>query len=139
MMPRPRKCRRVCSMPERRQFAPVEGELAEEAVVLTVDEYEAVRLIDKEKLTQEQCAGRMNVSRGTVQLIYDAARAKLAEALVEAKPLRIEGGDYRLCDGTGSHCGSEHCRRHRHGEGCRRNGDEEPCEHRRGHGHGGGR
>lgn len=140
-MPRPRKCRRVCSMPERSQFAPVKGELAEEAVVLTVDEYEAVRLIDREKLTQERCAERMNVSRGTVQLIYDAARAKLAEALVEAKPLRIEGGDYRLCDGTGSHCGGEHCRRHRHGEGCRRNGDEEPgeCSRGYGHGHGGGR
>ncbi|HIT30988.1 MAG TPA: DUF134 domain-containing protein, partial [Candidatus Scatomorpha stercoravium] len=47
-MPRPRKCRRVCAMPERRQFAPVEGEIAGEAVVLTVDEYEAVRLIDME-------------------------------------------------------------------------------------------
>ena len=138
-MPRPRKCRRVCSMPVRSRFAPVEGEQEGEAVVLTVDEYEAVRLIDKEKLTQEQCAERMNVSRGTVQLIYDAARGKLAEALVEARPLSIEGGDYRLCDGTSPHCGGEHCRRHRHGEGCRRHGDEEPGECRRGQGRGGGR
>ena len=129
-MPRPRKCRRVCAMPERRQFAPVEGEIAEEAVVLTVDEYEAVRLIDREKLTQEQAAERMNVSRGTVQQIYDSARGKLAAALVEGRALRIEGGDYRLCDGAGPHCGGEHCRRRRRcegegrcgngGEGCRR-------------------
>ena len=136
-MPRPRKCRRVCSVPERSQFAPVEGELAEEAVVLTVDEYEAVRLIDRERLTQEQCAARMNVSRGVVNKLYGAAGAKLAEALVEGKALRIEGGDYRLCDGTGPYCGGEHCRRHRHGEGCRRHGDGEPGECRRGQGHGG--
>ena len=135
-MPRPRKCRRVCALPERRQFAPVEGETPGEAVILTVDEYEAVRLIDRERLTQEQCAGRMNVSRGTVQQIYDAARGKLAAALVEARPLRIEGGDYRLCDGTGPHCGAEHCRRRRHGEGrrseegggrCRRGGGGGRC------------
>ena len=61
-MPRPRKCRKVCAMPPRSQFAPVEGELAGEAVVLTVDEYEAIRLIDRERLTQEECAGRMKES-----------------------------------------------------------------------------
>lgn len=147
-MPRPRKCRRVCAMPERRQFAPVEGEIAGESVVLTVDEYEAVRLIDMEKLTQEQAAARMNVSRTTVQQIYDAARGKLAAALVEGRPLRIEGGDFRLCDGTGPHCGGEHCRRRAHGEGrcgrdeegggrCRRHGMDEPGERRRGGGRGG--
>lgn len=142
-MPRPRKCRRVCALPERRQFAPVGGEIGE-AVVLTVDEYEAVRLIDMERLTQEQCAGRMDVSRATVQQIYDTARGKLAAALVEGKALRIEGGDYRLCDGTGPNCGGEHCRRHKHGEGgrCRgqgqgrRRGDAEPGECRRGRGRG---
>lgn len=137
-MPRPRKCRRVCAMPERRMFAPVEGADGQGAVVLAVDEYEAVRLIDLERLTQEQCAARMEVARATVQQIYDTARGKLARALVEGLQLRIEGGDYRLCDGAGPHCGEEHCRRRRgegggchgrgeggrrgRGEGCRREG-----------------
>ena len=139
-MPRPRKCRKVCAMPPRSQFAPVEGELAGEAVVLTVDEYEAIRLIDRERLTQEECAGRMNVARTTVQQIYDSARGKLAAALVEGRPLRIEGGEYRLCDGSGPDCGGEYCRRrHREGEGrregCRR-GEGPGC---RGKGRGRGR
>lgn len=139
-MPRPRKCRKVCAMPPRSQFAPVEGELAGEAVVLTVDEYEAIRLIDRERLTQEECAGRMNVARTTVQQIYDSARGKLADALVEGRPLRIEGGEYRLCDGSGPDCGGEYCRRrHREGEGrregCRR-GEGPGC---RGKGRGRGR
>ena len=112
-MPRPRKCRKVCAMPLRSQFAPVEGELAGEAVVLTVDEYEAIRLIDRERLTQEECAGRMNVARTTVQQIYDSARGKLAAALVEGRALRIEGGEYRLCDGSGPDCGGEYCRRYK--------------------------
>ena len=129
-MPRPRKCRKVCAMPPRSQFAPVEGELAGEAVVLTVDEYEAIRLIDRERHTQEECAGRMNVARTTVQQIYDSARGKLAAALVEGRPLRIEGGEYRLCDGSGPDCGGEYCRR-RHGEG---EGRREGC--RRGEGPG---
>ena len=133
-MPRPIKCRRVCAMPEKRMFAPVEGEALPEAVILTVDEYEAVRLIDNEGLTQADCAERMNVARTTAQQIYDSARQKLARALVEGLPLRIEGGEYRLCDGTGPHCGGEHCRRHGEGrgrgEGCHGEG------HGRGHGEG---
>ena len=137
-MPRPRKCRKVCAMPPRSQFAPVEGELAGEAVVLTVDEYEAIRLIDRERLTQEECAGRMNVARTTVQQIYDSARGKLAAALVEGRPHSIEGGEYRLCDGNGPDCGGEYCRRRHRGEGEGRCGNSgEGC--RRGAGMGRGR
>ncbi len=78
---------------------------------MTVDEYEAIRLIDLEGFTQEECAGQMNVARTTVQGIYTGARKKLAESLVNGKVLLIEGGKYRLCDGSGSGCGRG-CRRH---------------------------
>ena len=44
----------------------------------------------------------------TVQRIYENARKKLALALVEGRPLRIGGGDYRLCDGQES-CGHDEC------------------------------
>ena len=68
---------------------------------MTVDEYEAIRLIDLSGLTQEECAGQMNISRTTVQGIYDEARKKLAESLVNGKILMIGGGEYQLCDGRG--------------------------------------
>mgnify|MGYP003371526467 CR=1 FL=1 len=112
-MPRPRKCRKVCQMPGIREFRPVGETSCEDAVVLTVDEYEAIRLIDRQGFSQEECSSYMQVARTTVQLIYNAARKKLADALVEGLPLRIEGGDYRLCDGNEEYCGCGGCRKHR--------------------------
>lgn len=98
-MPRPTKCRRVCHFPPSLEFFPVqEGELRT-PVTLTVDEYETIRLMDLECLSQQECSQWMEVARTTVQRIYESARKKLALALVEGRPLRIAGGDYRLCDG----------------------------------------
>ena len=99
-MPRPRKQRHVCCMPRNNEFVPVrEGGQPADAVVITVDEYEAIRLIDHEGLSQEECSNSMNVARTTVQLIYASARQKIACAIVEGLRLRIEGGDYCLCSG----------------------------------------
>ena len=71
----------------------------ENHVKMTVDEYETIRLIDLEGLTQEACAQQMEVARSTVQGIYIKAREKLAEALVNGKMLLIKGRPYRLCEG----------------------------------------
>jgi len=115
-MPRPRKWRKVCCMPDSNRFGPLDTQTSSvEAIRMTVDEYETIRLIDLERFTQEECAAQMNVARTTVQGIYDNARTKLAESLVNGKMLWIEGGDYQLCDGIGSECTSESCRRHRCG------------------------
>jgi len=111
-MPRPKKCRKVCCLPPVSAFAPA-GEKPPccEAIVITVDEYEAIRLIDGEGLTQEECAGYMKIARTTVQQIYDRARRKIARFLTEGLPLKIEGGDYRLCDGNAQYCGCGRCHR----------------------------
>lgn len=97
-MARPRKCRRVCHFPTSQGFVPTGGELPGPEIHLTVDEYEAIRLIDHEGLSQEECGLRMAVARTTVQQIYAQARKKLADMLVEGRPLRITGGDVLLCD-----------------------------------------
>ena len=78
---------------------------------MTVDEYETIRLIDFEGLNQEECAAQMNVSRTTVQGIYNMARYKVAQVLVEGKQLYIEGGDYALCDGKECCCCQRVCQR----------------------------
>ncbi|MBM4235480.1 MAG: DUF134 domain-containing protein [Firmicutes bacterium] len=117
-MPRPLKWRKVCCLPESNHFGPLDRRTSEDnAVTMTVDEYETIRLIDLEGFNQEECAAQMNVARTTVQGIYINARKKLAESLINGKVLFIEGGEYRLCEGTGSNCYSGGCRRHRHGSG----------------------
>ncbi|BAK99797.1 hypothetical protein OBV_25990 [Oscillibacter valericigenes Sjm18-20] len=114
-MPRPRKWRRVCCLPESSRFGPLDLR-SDETVTMTVDEYETIRLIDLDGFTQEQCAAQMDISRTTVQGIYDSARKKLAQSLVGGIVLIIEGGEYRLCDGQGRGCGGNGCRKRR----CRR-------------------
>ena len=78
-MSRPTKCRRVCRFPETLEFFTM-GETLGEPVILTVDEYETIRLIDKEGLSQEECGTQLGVGRTTVQKIYETARRKIADA-----------------------------------------------------------
>ena len=101
-MARPVKWRKVCCLPDAKCFGPLDRPRdGVERVTMTVDEYEAVRLIDLEGCTQEECANQMDVARSTVQGIYTEARKKIADALVNGKVLLIAGGEYRLCDGQG--------------------------------------
>lgn len=90
-MPRPVRCRRIGMLPVYRSFSPDETRAAEN-VSMTVDEFESIRLLDNEDLTQEECAEKMNISRTTVTAIYDSARKKVADALVNGKRLLITGG-----------------------------------------------
>lgn len=115
-MPRPRKWRNVCCLPESNLFGPlsdIRDLINCRIIIMTVEEYETIRLIDFEGLMQEECADRMNVARTTVQRIYNDARKKLAEALVNGNVLKIEGGDYKLCDNSKQGYGCGRCRRHR--------------------------
>ncbi|HHT37677.1 MAG TPA: DUF134 domain-containing protein [Firmicutes bacterium] len=115
-MARPRKRKRVCRLPFHKHFHPA-GMVRADEVILTVEEYETLRLIDHEGLIQEECAEIMHVARTTVQRLYNSARKKIAEALVEGKIIRIDGGDYRVCDRQSEQhrCRWGHCRRWLHG------------------------
>lgn len=113
-MSRPRKWRKVCCLPESNLFGTLDPKkLDNEVIIMNVEEYETIRLIDLEGMTQEECAEQMNVARTTVQGIYTDARKKLAKSLVNGKMLRIEGGDYKLCEGLEKSCGRGGCQRHR--------------------------
>ncbi len=108
-MPRKVKCRKVCHYPQTLEFLPQNNSAEQEPIILTVDEYEAIRLIDRRGMSQEQCAAFMQIARTTVQRIYETARKKLADFVVEGRPLRIEGGDFRLCNGSSTGCGCVDC------------------------------
>jgi predicted DNA-binding protein (UPF0251 family) len=84
-------------MPESNYFKPRGVPLsALEEIILTVDEFEAIRLADLENLYQEQAAEKMKVSRQTFGRIIDSAHKKVAEALVKGKALKIEGGEVEM-------------------------------------------
>ena len=111
-MPRPRKCRKVCCLPKSNLFGPLSTpDIDNEIIIMTVDEYETIRLIDLEGMIQEECANKMNVARTTVQKIYNDARNKIAKSLVNGNILKIEGGDYKLCDESEPLCGCKRCQK----------------------------
>ena len=109
-MPRPKKCRRICGLPRCSRFGPLDG-VAEGSVALALEELEAIRLLDLLGCTQEECAGQMGVARSTVQQVYDAARRKLALALVEGRELVVAGGSYELCPHAAGCAGRDCARR----------------------------
>jgi predicted DNA-binding protein (UPF0251 family) len=117
-MPRPKKPRFVSGYPAIRAFIPqgipVTGEIR-----LSVEELEAIRLSDFEKLDQETAANLMQVSRQTYGRILSSAREIVGEALITGKALKVDGGDYTVRGGGRK-------RRRRHGGG-RMKGFEQPA------------
>lgn len=107
---RPTKWRKVEFIPNVQYFAPPEihgGVLQEN--VMRIEELEALRLKDLEGMEQEECAKKMEVSRQTFQRILNAARAKIADSLVNGKAIRIEGGNYtrNICPVKCLECGKQ--------------------------------
>ena len=105
-------------MPTNEGFAPI-GKECLYSIQMTLDEYETIRLIDLQGLTQEDCAAQMGIARTTVTGIYERARFKLADTLVNGKHLFIEGGDILLCEYPHDRCKmaeSPHCCRHKNNE-----------------------
>lgn len=94
-MARAKRKRIVRDLPEYVAFLP-DGIPPVGEVVMGVDEFEAVRLLDYEHLSQKECAERMGIARTTVTAIYESARAKVADSLVNGRRLVIAGGSIRL-------------------------------------------
>ncbi len=96
-MARPCKCRNIANLPGVTYFKPRGIPMTElDEVIITLDEIEAVRLADLDGLYQEEAADRMKISRQTFGNIIHAAHAKIAEAILKGKAMKIEGGVYRM-------------------------------------------
>lgn len=97
-MPGRRRCRRVGNPPSFTSFEPVmTGRATEpEEAVLSVEEFEAVRLKDLEGLDQIVCAAQMEISQPTFHRLVISARRKIADALTHGKTIKIQGGNYRF-------------------------------------------
>ncbi|MFW5953627.1 MAG: DUF134 domain-containing protein [Candidatus Natronoplasma sp.] len=87
--------RRVAKIPDKRIFSP-ETDEETPTISLKVEEVEALRLVDRKNLTQEEAAREMGVCRKTLWNDLKSARKKIAEALTEGKTIKIEGGSYSL-------------------------------------------
>jgi len=92
-MPRPPRQRIVAGQPTATVYKPAGVPARQlEWTQVTLDEFEAIRLIDGEGMDQDAVAERMGVSRPTVTRIVGSARSKIAQVLVNGQALLIQGG-----------------------------------------------
>ena len=98
-MSRPCRSRRIRCKPDTNYFKPrgIPLDTLEE-VNLGLDELEAIRLADFNGLYQEAAAKKMDISRQTFGNIINSAHKKIADVLLNAKALKIEGGKVRKAD-----------------------------------------
>jgi predicted DNA-binding protein (UPF0251 family) len=93
-----------------------------EPVILKLEEYESIKLVNYDRLPQDQAAIQMNVSRPTFTRIYNSALELIAKAFIEGKAIEIEGGNYelekdwyrcrkcfKLIEGLGNHTKCKNC------------------------------
>jgi predicted DNA-binding protein (UPF0251 family) len=96
-MVRPQKDRRVAFNPAISYFKPRGIPMLQlEEVRLTVDELEAIRLSDLLGMSHEEAGHCMRVSRATFGRIIQNGRRAIADALINAKAINVEGGNYRI-------------------------------------------
>ncbi len=101
-MPRRKRHRLVTREPHVSVYKPAGIPTRElEEILITIAEFEALRLADFEGLSQRDASTAMEISQPTFNRVLSSARHKVAGGLVQGYVLRIEGGQYRLADGTG--------------------------------------
>jgi uncharacterized protein len=125
-MARPQKSRKVNNPPKMQGFKPFGIAFCDtEHIVLHFDEYECIKLVNYDNLSQDLAAVQMEVSRPTLTRIYNNALKKIAQAFVEGKSIIIEGGNFefrkewfkckkcfRLIEGIENHVKCLNCNRY---------------------------
>jgi uncharacterized protein len=96
-MARPSKSRKICLPPRMKGFKPFGIAYCEAGqIFMLFEEYESIRLVNYENLSQDEAALKMEVSRPTLTRIYNSALKKISKAFVEGKPILIEGGNFEF-------------------------------------------
>ena len=96
-MVRPRICRRIRFRPGVTYFKPAGVRMIDlDEVVLTLEEYEAIRLIDLEEIEQKKAGDLMKISQPTLSRLLKSARKKLSGAIINGKAIKVEGGSYKF-------------------------------------------
>jgi predicted DNA-binding protein (UPF0251 family) len=122
-MARPHKSRKISNPPKMKGFKPYGMPMCKiEPVILKLEEYESIKLVNYDRLPQDQAAIQMNVSRPTFTRIYNSALELIAKAFIEGKAIEIEGGNYelekdwyrcrkcfKLIEGLGNHTKCKNC------------------------------
>ena len=98
-MPRQKRSRLILTPPSIKGMSVVGGQKrSPEKISLFIEEYQAIKLLDYDGMTQEEAAVQMDVSRPTITRIYETARQKVAKAMTEGKDLVIRGGKFHFDD-----------------------------------------
>jgi len=94
---KPRKKRNVLYPPNVQYFKPHGVPIGNlNTVFLTIDEYEAIRLADYQKLKHEEAAKKMGISRPTFTRLLESAHDKISDSIVNGKAVRIGGGNFNF-------------------------------------------
>ncbi len=101
-MPRPRRIRRIFFQPDVTYFKPAGIMLKNmQDSILTKEELEAIRLIDFKNISQNKAGKQMKISQPTLSRLLTSARKKIADALINGKAIKIQGGNYKMVQPTG--------------------------------------
>ena len=96
-MSRPQKRRKICIPPKMHGFKPFNLAACEnKEITMQYDEYESIKLINYNHLSQDEAVDRMEVSRPTITRIYNKALKKIAMAFVEGNSIIFEGGNFEF-------------------------------------------
>ncbi len=105
-MPRPRRIRRIFFNPSTTYFKPAGISLAHlQDSILTREELEVIRLIDLEQTEQKKAGKKMKISQPTLSRLLTSARKKIADALINAKAIKIQGGNFKMVQPRGEGLG----------------------------------
>ena len=101
-MARPRRARRIFFQPDVTYFKPAGVSMRHlQESILTKEELEAIRLIDLEQISQSKAGKKMKISQPTLSRLLCSARKKIADALINGKSIKIQGGTYQMATPRG--------------------------------------